>query len=757
MDNVNVSQYTRPLRIAFLVNNNTYRQAVKSNTSIWGGTYNPIIPVKKTDNSKERERNISILTDFDPDFIVNLTNREIPYIKNAFPNGIMIKKHLMRNQFYSKNPKGKYTLGCGLSVLPVMQTVWEKETKAIKGKSNAILIRKGQYKEWSDYILFQFGAFLEGYEPDFVEVYRRYIKPEEIRFDIKKFDAKNIFKKFSPIGLTGYSLEVRPHSSWIHSSYIIYLGKIKNWKDLIEFWNIRATGRVVIFLPYEHYQEYKNTLTAFIKDANYEINENVSNEACMLKSSHVTEDQLQEVGKWITTTMGTSILASSYNELWTSREKPYGGGRWIDAGEVHNTTSSDTLIISDRYLTPFKLLKPDVIQNTKFAFPRTLWANVINFAGPYQSKYTFSFPVDKNVEEVVQREFFISGLDDTRLSRDGIVKYPKYFREDCKAFPVETLAVLEALCKSAGLSIKPSRSGILTTNIINYLGGIENCRMFKISGVREAFKEINRKGALAVNEIIKIIGTNWKPEHAELVVDFNLGRPLTPAKTFQHLIDEKLLRPGLNFVCKQCQTEKWYGMNEFTEKFSCPYCFTEQDIPRVDKLHWHYKTNGILGLSGVGFGTIPVIVSLWRYMHIPTLRNAQWHTSITVKGIDDPDFEREIDYVYLISDSNNSHALVLGEAKNFDILEKKDFKRMLEVAKRFPIKPSLSFSTLRDTFTGKEKAEMNSLVKKGYQVIALTRQELDPYDLFDRFDKLRNKYAVELEDFAENTRILNLA
>src|SRR3989344_2973703 len=157
-----------------------------------------------------------------------------------------------------------------------------------------------------------------------------------------------------------------------------------------------------------------------------------------------------------------------------------------------------------------------------------------------------------------------------------------------------------------------------------------------------------------------------------------------------------------------------------------------------------------------GFGTIPVIVSLWRYTHIPTLRNAQWHTSITVKGITDPDFEREIDYIYLISESHNSHALVLGETKNFDLLKKKDFKRMLEVAKRFPIRPSLSFSTLNDSFTNTEKAEMNNLVKIGFQVIALTRQELDPYDLFDRFDKLRSKYAVELEDFAENTRILNL-
>lgn len=756
MDSINVSQYTRPLRLAFLANNTTYKEAVRSNTSLWGGQFNPIIAVKKTDSSKEKERNLNILKDFDPDFIVNLTNQKISYIEGAFPNGILTKKYLSKFEFYGKNPQGKYVIGCGLTILPVIHTVWEKETKTIKGKSNAVFIPTESEKEWADFIIFQFGTYLDSYEPDFTTLYKQYVKPEEIKFNVKKFDEKNIFKKFSPISLTGYNIDVYAHNSWTYSSHIIYLGQLKKWKDFVEFWNIRATGRSVMFLPFEHYQKFKNTLDSFIKKANYEINENIRNEACLLASPNINQTQLQEVSKWIVNKIGKSIPMSYDNQLWSKRER-FLGGQVIYSGEIKNTDASDTLVISDRYITAFKLLQPDIIQNTKYAFPRKLWANVLNFSGPFRSQYAFTFPVDKNVEEVVQRDFFISGFDNTRLSRDGIVKYPQYPNESCKAFPVETFTILEALCKSAGLTIKMSRSGILTNNIINYLGGLENCRVFKISGVREAFKEMNKKGELPVNDIIKIIGTNWKPEHAELVVDFKLGKLLTPEKTFQHLIDEKLIRPGLNFTCKQCQTEKWYGMNEFTDKFTCPFCFSEQNIPRLDTLPWHYKTNGILGLSGVGFGTLPVIVSLWRFSHLETLRNAQWHTSITVKDIKRSDFEREIDYIYLITDSDNNYHLVLGEAKNYDVLKRNDFKRMIEVAERFPVKPYLSFSTLRDSFSDKEKKEINNLSRKGFQIITLTRQELDPYDLFKRFDKLKDKYAVTLEGFAHNTRILNLS
>ena len=47
-------------------------------------------------------------------------------------------------------------------------------------------------------------------------------------------------------------------------------------------------------------------------------------------------------------------------------------------------------------------------------------------------------------------------------------------------------------------------------------------------------------------------------------------------------------------------------------------------------------------------------------------------------------------------------------------------------------------------------------MKQGYYVLPFTRLDLDPYDLYDRFDSLKNKYAVTLEDFSINLCSLNL-
>lgn len=44
----------------------------------------------------------------------------------------------------------------------------------------------------------------------------------------------------------------------------------------------------------------------------------------------------------------------------------------------------------------------------------------------------------------------------------------------------------------------------------------------------------------------------------------------------------------------------------------------------------------------------------------------------------------------------------------------------------------------------------------GYKVIALTREELDPYNLYGRFEHARHRHAVNLAQLSENTVEINL-
>lgn len=63
---------------------------------------------------------------------------------------------------------------------------------------------------------------------------------------------------------------------------------------------------------------------------------------------------------------------------------------------------------------------------------------------------------------------------------------------------------------------------------------------------------------------------------------------------------------------------------------------------------------------------------------------------------------------------------------------------------------------MKDSFSSEEKALLKQLVNENYRIIALTREELDPYDLYKRFENCPHKYSVSLQDLSENTIYLNL-
>lgn len=56
-----------------------------------------------------------------------------------------------------------------------------------------------------------------------------------------------------------------------------------------------------------------------------------------------------------------------------------------------------------------------------------------------------------------------------------------------------------------------------------------------------------------------------------------------------------------------------------------------------------------------------------------------------------------------------------------------------------------------------ERRLIRELIDDGHpRVIAFTREELDPYHLFKRFENAPHKYAVGLRELAENTVALNI-
>jgi hypothetical protein len=155
-------------------------------------------------------------------------------------------------------------------------------------------------------------------------------------------------------------------------------------------------------------------------------------------------------------------------------------------------------------------------------------------------------------------------------------------------------------------------------------------------------------------------------------------------------------------------------------------------------------------------GSVAVILSIWRLNHVTHTYTSRYITSRNLV-VRDTGRQCEIDYACIaLHPFNSSYELVIGQATRFSDFKDEDMRNMTEVADRFSKNPFLGFSTLKDRFSDADKARFRDLHDRGYRVIALTREELDPYDLFDRFRNAPEPYANTFEDLAKNTYQLNV-
>ena len=235
-------------------------------------------------------------------------------------------------------------------------------------------------------------------------------------------------------------------------------------------------------------------------------------------------------------------------------------------------------------------------------------------------------------------------------------------------------------------------------------------------------------------------------------------KSLQPFSTvFDILLEKRIVRPGFELKCTTCSKGEWYHISEFAEEFTCRFCFTSQRVSFGSKKEWQYKADGLFQIKDSAQGSVAVILSLWRFEHLGSMHYGRYLTSQDVI-VKDTGRRLELDYAYVIMDSfESTYDLVLGQANRLGDFSDDDMRNMADLADRFRRKPYLAFSTLKETYSDEDKARFRELCRRGYRIVALTREELDPYDLHERFTKAPHRYATELSDLAENTVSLNVA
>ena len=257
MSTTSASIRYRPLRIGFLVRDGVIDDLICAaglNTLLWGGIHNPIIPVSPLKlNSAEQ-----FLDLFSVDVLVPVSESEAISAfmkKHEFlqPPRIYAKEEQI---FYSR-PDSRKRLIRFLDSLAIANRYREKELVGAGGamQSNCVLPRWNPADALNAVFALQYGFFPKEYdlENDFEDAFLNGLPSEEVTIVKDAAPPAKIAENLHPLSFTR-ELLMQPRDRHRDG---IFFGDENSFEDLITFWNVRASGGVLLFFPEKPYAKIR--------------------------------------------------------------------------------------------------------------------------------------------------------------------------------------------------------------------------------------------------------------------------------------------------------------------------------------------------------------------------------------------------------------------------------------------------------------------------------------------------------------------
>lgn len=707
-----IKQTSRPLRLAFLIepgNSSHLKKVIQLNSSIWGGTFNPIIPIYKNlpsflkdkpfNQPTAREYLEGYIDNFDPDFIVKVGKVSIPKDLDLGNRDIIHISEIESGLFSNGDPD--YAIG----FYEILNQFIDEELKYVR--TNPIEI-----------VFPNFGT--SGDEIFLASVFGQIPKP--ITDQISKFWAKHIPAQFPELKLEEYinyyarngkmyprRLTTRKldydYSGFRAYKDLVFVLEHDNAQDIIDYWNLRAIGLRVIPLPLNEINNKKITdfVKKEIKKNYYPINSNgVYNHTLVLKSREVPEEEFKGAIKKLhiksKKVSDYMVISSSYPRVWNSWARSRDGVEACRLVSQENTHDVDENKKSDESIK-MKVLTPSFVKDPQYS-ESPKYANEIEYSiFGNNFEYAEVIPVldldkSQSLDFIERRKW--------RLSRRGIHYLARTKRESIYFHIPKSEDVFKDFMGQNGWNnFSISSAGKLATRMTKQLSDGFAIRI------------------LAIPNLVQLIGSmsGNKVVHSEKVLE-ELGRlesqkRIHDRKAFlKRLLDLNILELGVNLKCDICGRESFHKIDGLKKDLNCPKCLAEFELPMHNPqkdFKWAYTARGTFSVDNMGDGSVCVLLVnrfFSELLHGSTTSSPSFECEKNDKKI-------EVDGALFFNKSkyfrSESGELVFIEAKSFNDFEKSDIEKMKFLGDEFP-GCTLVFATLKDSLSPTEIKLLTKLV-----------------------------------------------
>jgi hypothetical protein len=748
----------RPVRIGWVIPDRDIARLVTAatwNACLWGGRFNPIIPVHDAELADRLVRTfaVDLLISIEGTAATQAFIDRFPYLAhNRWQNPIFQQgqcefadiRHVLRRIYRDQDNQAKADL-----ILPT----WDQADAL----DPLLTLMFGRYPAPDDEVA------------DYRTAIRNEFNVEEPAIPSTGEIPPALIESIPPLALTAYGMtRQRDPTGWLNPG--IVLGSINDFDDLVLFWNLRAAGAPMCFYEQAISARLKSYADGFLDKfrgrppsgrdrVNFWFRRQVRPDETWQPDLNLTDIQPA-----ITDGGGDGI----WNGLNIQPIRPQFSAWHRDV--VPSYSEGDGKAEAS-FALPDRPFDDDDVQSLSQKFVAVVDAGQYGAAGDL----TFETPFVPEMNEFYGRNFYFdydaarAQLGGINRGAVGIITSISTQRLEVRAYhSADWLTQFFSLCK---LSSERSEPGLRCKRLISQFGGLQDCRVLKIRGVRNLLRKygveehFTRTGAIeAIRDLDPATGAVGFDEFKGLHIEYRRQRDMNPDDVLRYLLARGVFRVGLEFKCPNCELPSWMHLDDVRTRSTCSYCdHTYNVTPQLKDRDWRYRRSGIFGRDDNQLGGVPVALTLQQLDTSLRDRLVMYSSAMNFRSAGADIEPCESDFVAVVSGasgrSESPAQILIGEAKTGKPIDEQDVRKLGKLAKAIPKHLAQCFILLSktETFSPDEIALAKTLnTEYERRVILWSRDELEPYYLYERAqDRLgERRYATTLTDMANITHQL---
>jgi hypothetical protein len=733
LESIYGSAALRPTRIGFLIrptqrNVSQVREIIRMCTCLWGGMFNPIIPVCTTLPASWRQHPFKEVTGkgladayirfFEPDVFVEA---EAGLAKEV---GIVPSKRSISDrvvslaQFVGSDRRRRADFVFGLSTLDIYRDLYQEEFRFAAREKRKVAL----FTDDHPYCEAVFGAFSQSKSLAYIrKAYIDVCQPES--FSATAADCLRVFKEsyFTPLRASLHELDVTFEN---RDDPVIFIFDPNKTIDLIDYWNLRQFQSSVLPINVHWFGQFAEMIRKLII-ANFRPLPG-NKHGVMIQATIEFARSIDGAAKDALMNahleglpVGSVIRKDWYDPIWRTEWRSAG----IQPRRAKLTASEadieETVEEKSGSLT-FPALAPEFASKYSFSNNHARWMNVVRLTDFASSDSRFALTFPPNIKG---GDFPALGYaSESFCTREGIVLFQQFksLRAGLRLMSQQDAVI--GWFASRGIEAKPSSSGRNAAEVLRAAGGTNGCGLFADEGT---VKLLDKMAKTIQREAD---GTSAQyPDRTASIAEWKevLGRRSKAIFSHTKLSDfteRNIMRVGLSLACPHCAKDNWFSLSDVDYEVVCERCLNRFSFPQAgikfNESDWRFRVLGPFSVPNYADGAYATALTLRLFNN--TLNFGRTPTTFAT-GLDvvSGSSKFEIDFAGWYSEGKKfwidpSPVVVFGETKSFgvEVFKERDVQRLKGLAAAFP-GSYVVFSAMKGQLADVERTRIRKFAEWG--------------------------------------------